>query len=279
MTANSTVQPSGLLLLVAVFLLGITQTQPVQALVVATGSANISFDSGTPSPATTRNGSSQYGDYGGIVTNQDGNGRPQLTLSVADDTTTTEGNGAWNNAGQGRAPEDSYTFRHATGSNTRPDAFLLVGGLDTPPIITPFSPSEYPTFSITGLTWATRDRTGYGAGDDITLRIVDGANPNVPIVSGNLEALGGGLNDASLDGGGLFSDTITFDRLSGFRSSTDFRVQVDFSDGGWGAGAEGFWIDLAGAQLNIAYSVPEPSAPLLTGLSLSLCLLFRRRRK
>ena len=133
-------------------------------------------------------------------------------------------------------------------------------------------------FSITGLTFATRDRVGYGGGDDIEVRIIDAANGDALVASGFLEAIGGGLNSDSLEGGGVFSDTISFSPISGFQTSTDFQVEFVIA-GGWGNPDEGFWLSLDSAELVANYVTPEPSQGLLLVGATALILLRRQRKK
>ena len=249
-----------------------------QAFVVNSGSAVISFDTTTPNPTSTNNGTS---DYGGYVTGLDGT-TPQITVGGSP-LTLNEDSSAWDGAIQGLTPVGAYTFRDNQGSNQRPAAFLLDGVLDTTGLVlNPTGINEFTQFSITGLTWALREGN-YEDNDEITLNIVDLDNGNAVVATGNLEAQGGGLNSQSFDVGnlgGLFSETIFFTPIPGFVTSANYRLEVDFSGANWGGGAEGFWLSLdPDAELVANYHIPEPSTGLLLALTAAATLLAQRRRR
>jgi len=256
--------------------LGAAPTVAQSAVVVSSFTGSIAFDAATPSPGSLSRANLE--DYQGLVTGQSG-GSPQLTVTTANDTTLNETAADWDNAGQGIAPIGSFTFRDQAGINTRPVAFDLFGVVPTmTPAITG-TILDMTEFSISGLTFATRDRgnsgTGYAPSDDITVNILDSAG--AVVATGDLVATGGGLNTASLGLGGVFNGAIDFSPISGHLPVDSYSVQLDMSDGGWGGETEGFWIDLNNAELTVNYTIPEPSRAVLAFFGLGAVLLRRRR--
>ena len=248
-----------LVTLFAVAGLVLTLAPAAPAAIVGTGTSSISFDTATPTPATTAVGTPAV-DYQGYVTSHNVSGVPQLTLSSPNDTTIEDPATDWDNGGQGFAPIGAWTYRDKTSANPHPDAFSLLGSVTPSAPTTTGTGSDMTEFKITGISFAVSDPTAWDENDQIAVRILDGSSAVVS--AGTLEAIGydavlnpTALNAASLQGGGKFSGDAIFAPAAGHLTGP-FTVQIAIDENSsWTSAKQAFWMSLDSAQLTVDYTV------------------------
>jgi hypothetical protein len=252
------------MLSIMLVLLVVCLAMSAQAAIVGTGTSPISFDTATPTPATTAVGTPAV-DYQGYVTGHTVGGVPQLTVGstvVAIEDPATD----WDNGGQGFAPIGAWTYRDKTAANPHPAPFSLLGSVTPSAPTTTGTANDMTEFKITGISFAVYDITNFQDDDQVSVRILDGS---LTVVStGTLEAIGydavlnpTALNAASLQGGGIFSGDAIFAPAAGHLTGP-FTVQLALDENGsWTAAKHAFWLSLDSAELTVDYTVWSAGSP------------------